>query len=409
MAWRSRQHLSANDLWSMVPVYAREIEDNSGFFAENKAKSLSTFKVSELNLGHKLGEGSFCVINEINSIIPEDKSHCNKTHNRDTDGKDATTEMKLSNDVLDDQTYTTFGGMTNATESSLSISRCHARDAPKNPGRYVIKRLNKDLTSKQCARAVIDLFIEMKILSAISHKNIIKLRGMAEGDPTHEGFFLVMDRLYMTLTEKIQQWKNQVRGRKGIFNLGQCGSKRIDLNRILQERAEVSYNLSSAFEYLHKKKIIYRDIKPENIGFDERGIVKVFDFGLCKELRPKDLASSSPSEQFYDITPYVGTCVYMAPEVLLGKPYNFSADVYSFGILLYYIFALKRPFKYLNSGDFADIVANGGKRPKLPSDLHDKLKVLIMKCWSSQISRRPEFSFIKSELSELLSDLYFKI
>lgn len=83
--------------------------------------------------------------------------------------------------------------------------------------------------------------------------------------------------------------------------------------------------------------IIYRDVKPDNIGFDVRGEIKVFDFdmGLAKELQD----SERNKDGTYNLTGFTGSIRYMAPEVAKSQPYNLSADVYSYGMLLWHVFA----------------------------------------------------------------------
>ena len=78
-------------------------------------------------------------------------------------------------------------------------------------------------------------------------------------------------------------------------------------------------------------RLIYRDIKPENIGFDIRGDVKVFDFGLCKNLDRDKKAEGYG----YKLTPTTGSIPFMAPEVAKGLPYDTKADVFSFSLLLW--------------------------------------------------------------------------
>lgn len=80
-----------------------------------------------------------------------------------------------------------------------------------------------------------------------------------------------------------------------------------------------------ALEYLHNKNILYRDLKPENILVDERGHLKLTDFGLCKlDFKREDFTAS-----------FVGSPEYMSPEILLGESYNYSVDFYTLGVLFY--------------------------------------------------------------------------
>ena len=79
-----------------------------------------------------------------------------------------------------------------------------------------------------------------------------------------------------------------------------------------------------AIQYLHEKKFIFRDIKPENIMVLENGYIKLIDFGTATELKDKDKTNS-----------IIGTPQYMAPEVILGDSYSFEVDYWSIGICLY--------------------------------------------------------------------------
>jgi cGMP-dependent protein kinase len=78
-------------------------------------------------------------------------------------------------------------------------------------------------------------------------------------------------------------------------------------------------------EYLHTNNIIYRDIKPENIMVDDKGYMRLIDMGTAKFLKGK-------GGRTYTI---IGTPHYMAPEILTGKGYSYTVDLWSIGICLY--------------------------------------------------------------------------
>lgn len=78
-----------------------------------------------------------------------------------------------------------------------------------------------------------------------------------------------------------------------------------------------------AVEYLHKKKIVYRDIKPENIIIDEIGYLKLIDMGTAKVLRSENGICRTNT--------ILGTPHYMAPELLKGKGYGLNVDLWSIG------------------------------------------------------------------------------
>ena len=86
-----------------------------------------------------------------------------------------------------------------------------------------------------------------------------------------------------------------------------------------------------AMDYLHKQKIIYRDLKPENVMVNVKGYVKIIDFGTVKEIQDRT-------------STIIGTSHYMAPEITKGEGYSFQVDIWSVAICMYEFFCGKLPF-----------------------------------------------------------------
>ncbi len=155
------------------------------------------------------------------------------------------------------------------------------------------------------------------------------------------------------------------------------------------ERSEIlklGIDLCKALEICRKKKIIHRDIKPENIFVSEFGDFKLGDFGIARTMEKTSGMS------------HKGTYAYMAPEVYSDKAYNEKADIYSLGIVLYWLLNGKRtPFLplypqpiHVQDRDNAVKKRMSGEAIPLPVNAQDSLGEAVLKACAFEQSDRYE-------------------
>jgi len=103
--------------------------------------------------------------------------------------------------------------------------------------------------------------------------------------------------------------------------------------------AHISASSIQGLLFLHDRNILHRDIKPENILHNSAGEVKLTDFGISRSL---DATLEMAGTQ-------IGTQIYMAPEMCQGEDYNFSVDIWSYGLVLYELATGVFPFPALQN------------------------------------------------------------
>ena len=99
---------------------------------------------------------------------------------------------------------------TNATLRSDFVSSLAQNE-------YVMKTLRTDLPEEEYVKGIVDLAIEAEFLTVLSHPNIISMRALANSDPHETKFFVILDRLVMTLDRKFNQWRQQVGENSGYW------------------------------------------------------------------------------------------------------------------------------------------------------------------------------------------------
>jgi serine/threonine protein kinase len=232
-------------------------------------------------------------------------------------------------------------------------------------------------------KAAADLEIEGKLLRYLHHENIVQLHGIYN---KNNRIHLVLDRLYVTLEERIQQWRfeDEKLSRSMLMIMPRTTRQRLSETqriRLLERIHHVALPISKALEYLHSQNIIFRDVKPRNIGFDANGRVKLFDFGLARGVKLCTLKGKA------------GSPLYMAPEVALSEEYSLPADAYSFTMCLWELCTLKTPFQDVKLMDLERLVWKGNLRPRVDYKCGSaRLRELLSNGWARSQDSRPTFS-----------------
>eukprot|EP00985_Skeletonema_marinoi_P018295 scaffold10203_cov154-Skeletonema_marinoi.AAC.3 len=324
---------SHRDNHEVISIHAvnRASEKRDSFRAELPQSLLQThddrdcvapIKLEEISFGPKLGSGEYSNVFEIQSFNLQEL--------------DDTHETKTAEEL----------------EKRRLLKQCEKYRETKK-ARYAVKHLKGDYfrnhDSDKCIQAVSDLALEAEFLASLSHPHIMKLRGLAfngtsgfETGPT--GYFLIIDRLFETLVDRIQIGKasakdlsktNSLPPSTGedkpmderlsvgeyncIYDLRPSSSTstffKHSLFLIILSTSYAALQIAAGLKYLHSHHIIFRDLKPANIGFDVRGDVKIFDFGLARVM-PDD---GCPYTDTF-VMSGAGSPRYMSPECLtLGK------------------------------------------------------------------------------------------
>jgi len=346
-------------------------EEDGSIFDQDIEDGVPKFDPKEIREGIFLGSGGFCTVTEVSKVtILDEQSDCDGSSQGYGD-RPVRGISRLNSSML--------------VQNRDFISTNFLRNGQ---ARYAIKKLTSGLykqSEDHFMAGVLDLAMEVKFLAVLQHPHIIKMRAVSSTHPCSVDFFLVLDRLYETLTDRLASWKKQARKLSGL------GSMRDVLGRKKDEefakRLMVAYDICSALHFLHANKVIYRDLKPDNIGFDIRDDVKIFDFGLAKELSEKLRYRNSDT---YKLTAETGSPRYMAPEIAIRRPYNQKADVYSFALLFWQICELKVPYDDYDMHLLTCNVFHGSKRPPINPRRPEGLQNMLKNAWHTKLERRPE-------------------
>ncbi|KAK6774744.1 hypothetical protein RDI58_029983 [Solanum bulbocastanum] len=209
--------------------------------------------------------------------------------------------------------------------------------------------LEQDLTAENME----DFCNEISILSRLRHPNVILFLG-ACANPPHLSMvteYMEMGSLYHLI---------HVSGQKNRLSW--------------QKKLNMLRDICRGLMCLHRMKIVHRDLKSANCLVNKRWTVKICDFGLSRIMTDASMRDSTSA----------GTPEWMAPELIRNEPFTEKCDIFSFGVIMWELCTLNRPWEGIPPNRVVYAVANEGSRLEIPEG---PLGRLIADCWAEPNER----------------------
>ena len=216
------------------------------------------------------------------------------------------------------------------------------------------------------AAAVAEFAQEVAIMRKVRHRNVVQFIGACTRPPN---LCIVFEFL---------------RGGSVFDWMRRHGAPR--LPAALKMAAEVARGM----DYLHKRRVVHRDLKAANLLLDDAGCVKIADFGVARLLDTSGV-----------MTAETGTYRWMAPEVIEHTPYTEKADIYSYGVLVWELLTARVPYDTMTPLQAAVGVVQKGLRPPIPPGTPADLAAVMAACWDRDPASRPSFDELKGTMEAL--------
>ena len=197
------------------------------------------------------------------------------------------------------------------------------------------------------------LFTEARLAREVTHPNVCRVHDVGEVGGRH---FISMEYVQGEDLESLLR----------------------RIGRLPQDKAlDVARQLCAGLAAAHAKGVLHRDLKPANIMLDERGTVRISDFGLA--------VSGEEGARQGEVA---GTPAYMAPEQLAGEAVSPSSDIFSLGLVLYELFTGSPAFSGRTVAELRRL--HEGSSPRSPSSLIDGIDPIVESVILRCLERSPE-------------------
>lgn len=241
-----------------------------------------------------------------------------------------------------------------------------------------MRATGRKVAVKTCRDTVVntDRFLEeAQTLAEYNHPNIVCLIGVVCTDP-----------IYIVL--------ELCGGGELLVFLREQGE---DLQ--VSDLVRMSLEGAHGMRYLHQKGCIHRDLAARNCLISDEKVLKISDFGMSRMVEEEeDVYTVSTTAKQIPIK-------WTAPECLQTLEYSLKSDIWSFGIMLWEMFAKGRmPYASMTNAATKSAVINEGYRMERPARAPDEMYALMLRCWDANPEGRPAFTDIVADLERIRHD-----
>ena len=244
-----------------------EITASSPILNKDQESRYPKFSQDEVVVGKVIGRGGFCVVNNVDKIrLNGGGSSVASTGSFGGSCLPWLCGGSSSNPAVEDHSQKGapekfLKGLHQDERLTREYVASHAKKRTRKGSRYVLKRVSTDASKITYMKGCVDIAMEGKFLATLDHPNIIKLVAVSKMKPCTQGYFLILEKMNSTLSQKIKAWMDMDRQNKSV--IGAIAGGKAKEAKLYCEQIGASYDIVNALHYMHSKNIIFRDL----VGF----------------------------------------------------------------------------------------------------------------------------------------------